>query len=446
MTKKYDVDIEWIKERLFTLSWKEIIELYNEEHNCNYSVDVLRRRLYENGHNKLTTDLLKSDECRKWIYDNKDKFSNQKQLIDAVNEKFKMNFNYTTFNKIYPKLKCATMRYNITKEQDKWISENILNYTIKENKIFYNDFQNIFHTNLTIKQLDSFRNSKHYKLREFSEDERKYNKNISVEKKKAKEKQKNKAKRIEYLNSLTDDDIIAHGGIFTIGMVKWLEKNCSKYRISDLINEFHKEYGNNITSKQLKSKINNASNNLHCPSYFKFTKEHLEWIKNNYDNPLTSEKIKEMFNKEFEVNVTASMIKNKARSLGCLKSKENLAKMYSKTCKKTMEIGSERIINGYIYKKIANNPRTTTKNFKETWDLKQRYVWKQHYGDIPKDYVIGFKDGNRLNCDIDNLFMLKKSDMSSLVSNEIYGKGVCTEAYLEILKTEKILEELENDK
>jgi hypothetical protein len=44
------------------------------------------------------------------------------------------------------------------------------------------------------------------------------------------------------------------------------------------------------------------------------------------------------------------------------------------------------------------------------WVPYQRYLWEQKYGEIPKGYNIQFKDGNSLNCTIDNLYMISQRD------------------------------------
>ena len=38
-------------------------------------------------------------------------------------------------------------------------------------------------------------------------------------------------------------------------------------------------------------------------------------------------------------------------------------------------------------------------------------VWRENYGDLPKYCGIRFKDGNTLNCDIDNLECVSKNDL-----------------------------------
>lgn len=44
------------------------------------------------------------------------------------------------------------------------------------------------------------------------------------------------------------------------------------------------------------------------------------------------------------------------------------------------------------------------------WEPLNRYIWKLHNGDIPASHIVAFKDGDSLNCDIDNLFLLSRAD------------------------------------
>lgn len=43
------------------------------------------------------------------------------------------------------------------------------------------------------------------------------------------------------------------------------------------------------------------------------------------------------------------------------------------------------------------------------WRLYNRYIWEQAHGTIPKGYVICFRDGNTLNCKLDNLRCVPRS-------------------------------------
>lgn len=64
------------------------------------------------------------------------------------------------------------------------------------------------------------------------------------------------------------------------------------------------------------------------------------------------------------------------------------------------EVGYERENReGYIEIKVSEP---------NVFKLKHRLIWEQHNGKIPKGYNIQFKDGNRKNCDIENLYLISR--------------------------------------
>lgn len=76
-------------------------------------------------------------------------------------------------------------------------------------------------------------------------------------------------------------------------------------------------------------------------------------------------------------------------------------------------IGYERVDKeGYIYIKVEGKRKLV---------LKHRYVWEQHFGPIPKGNNIQFKDGNRQNCDIENLYIISRSNQLKL-ENSVYAR------------------------
>lgn len=65
-------------------------------------------------------------------------------------------------------------------------------------------------------------------------------------------------------------------------------------------------------------------------------------------------------------------------------------------------VGSERITkDGYIEIKIAEPNK---------WQLKHRFVWEEVNGQIPKGKNIRFLDGDKLNCNIENLALVSKAE------------------------------------
>lgn len=47
---------------------------------------------------------------------------------------------------------------------------------------------------------------------------------------------------------------------------------------------------------------------------------------------------------------------------------------------------------------------------KAKWELLQRVIWEKHHGKIPAKHVVTFKDGNTMNCNIENLELLSMEE------------------------------------
>ncbi|CAN8141091.1 HNH endonuclease [uncultured Thiomicrorhabdus sp.] len=63
-------------------------------------------------------------------------------------------------------------------------------------------------------------------------------------------------------------------------------------------------------------------------------------------------------------------------------------------------VGHQRITkDGYIEIKTAEP---------KTFELLHRLEWQKHHGPIPKDMIVTFKDGNTLNCNINNLELISR--------------------------------------
>lgn len=51
--------------------------------------------------------------------------------------------------------------------------------------------------------------------------------------------------------------------------------------------------------------------------------------------------------------------------------------------------------------------------------LKHRWLWEKAHGPIPKGYNVQFKDGNPLNCVLDNLYLISRSEQMKENFNRI---------------------------
>jgi hypothetical protein len=73
-----------------------------------------------------------------------------------------------------------------------------------------------------------------------------------------------------------------------------------------------------------------------------------------------------------------------------------------------MPIGSTRLIDGYLYRKISDVrgvPHTVN------WKLEHHRLWTAAHGPIPPGYAVAFKDGNRQHVVLDNLELIARRQL-----------------------------------
>lgn len=71
------------------------------------------------------------------------------------------------------------------------------------------------------------------------------------------------------------------------------------------------------------------------------------------------------------------------------------------------------------------------------WLRKHRYIWEQAYGKIPPGKALLYKDGNRLNCTLENLVLVDKSVVIEMSRLDYHRrKGIIHESsiYLSMLE------------
>lgn len=169
----------------------------------------------------------------------------------------------------------------------------------------------------------------------------------------------------------------------------------------------------------------------------RYTDEMKKFILENYKG-ITSKELADRFNEEFGTDATSSQMKTyKTRHKlkngigGCFpaghvphnKGKKMPPEVYEKV-KHTMfskghmptqhrPVGSERVtVDGYIEIKVEEPNR---------WRLKHNVVWEAHHGKIPKGSIVVFLDGDRMNVAIENLKMLKRSELLIMNRYNLYG-------------------------
>ena len=193
----------------------------------------------------------------------------------------------------------------------------------------------------------------------------------------------------------------------------------------------------------------------------KYTNEMIEFLK-EVTPQKTYKEITEIFNKKFNLNVTAEKIKSLLSrkkictgTKGCLYKKGSVPwnkgkKGYMGANRTSFKpgnipanwkpVGSERIdTEGYTLIKIAE-PRK--------WALKHRIIWEEyHKKKVPRDCVIIFADGDKTNFNIENLICVSRKELRvlnkcSLIKNE----AELTKTGLNIAKIRIKLSELRKEK
>lgn len=208
----------------------------------------------------------------------------------------------------------------------------------------------------------------------------------------------------------------------------WLRDNYPKLGIEDLALAFRAAFGLDKTVAQMKSTLSNhkircnrTTGALNKGRFTLLDNAQIAFLRKHYKTTELADVVTAMnaeFNADITLNQLRAFTRNHAINSGrCTQFKPNhrphnagtkgVMKPNSGSFKKgrsslnQVPVGSERInADGYVEIKIADPSE---------WDLKQRVVWRLHNGDIPKGEMVRFKDGDRKNTDIDNLFIVNRS-------------------------------------
>lgn len=193
----------------------------------------------------------------------------------------------------------------------------------------------------------------------------------------------------------------------------------------------------------------------------KYTNEMIEFLKEVAPQK-TYKEITELFNKKFNLNVTAEKIKSLLSrkkictgTKGCLHKKGSIPwnkgkKGYMGANRTSFKkghkpknwrpVGSERVDkDGYTLIKIAE-PRS--------WYLKHRLIWEEHYKmKVPFGQAIIFGDGDKTNFSIENLICVSRKELRVLNKfGLIKNDAELTKTGLNVAKIRIKLAELRKEK
>ena len=184
----------------------------------------------------------------------------------------------------------------------------------------------------------------------------------------------------------------------------WIKENYLNYpSYEKLAIDHNKLFGTSITTSAMKRHCSNIG--LKKPRmHEEFTKEQHKWLQENY--PLLGvRETQKQFNKKFNANRTYHSIKNYGHNHSIVV-KDDVA-----TKNKLREVhynpNSKRHIKEAGYMRIECG-RWVIKKEDGTWDFASRVIYENEYGNIPKDYDVIFLDGDINNLSVDNLLAIPK--------------------------------------
>jgi hypothetical protein len=73
-----------------------------------------------------------------------------------------------------------------------------------------------------------------------------------------------------------------------------------------------------------------------------------------------------------------------------------------------MPVGSTRLVDGYLYRKIADTPYVTwTKN----WIIEHQRLWEAANGPVPPGHALAFRNGDRTDVRLENIECIRRREL-----------------------------------
>lgn len=79
-----------------------------------------------------------------------------------------------------------------------------------------------------------------------------------------------------------------------------------------------------------------------------------------------------------------------------------------KAARQYMPIGSTRLIEGYVYRKVSDVPNVP---YTVNWKPEHVLVWQRAHGPVPPGHVIAFRNGDPADIQLDNLACLSRREL-----------------------------------
>lgn len=151
---------------------------------------------------------------------------------------------------------------------------------------------------------------------------------------------------------------------------------------------------------------------------YTYTKEQDDWLRENWKE--RGGKCVPMFNDKFGQKRTYQMIRSHCQNVLKVRvSKELQSEKCRRNAKRYVPIGTTRKVKGYWRIKVADEYGKKSTN----WMLLHHYNYIKANGDIPKNTVVIFLDGNHDNCEAENLVAIPQGVNALLMTKKLRSIG-----------------------
>ena len=188
--------------------------------------------------------------------------------------------------------------------------------------------------------------------------------------------------------------------IWTNEQIKYLKRIASGKPKKVTLEKINKKFNLNLSLRQLNNCMSN--NNIKVNIRHVWTDEQVEYLKKIAEGTPRKEIVKKL-NDKFNLNLTLLQVRDCMNGRGI---RNNIDKKFSakdgNRCLQEKPIGTvSKWECGY----------TRIKTGKNEWEFIQRYVWKEHHGEIPPGHSVIFLDGNTDNYNIENLALVNRNEL-----------------------------------
>lgn len=228
---------------------------------------------------------------------------------------------------------------------------------------------------------------------------------------------------------------------YTAKQLEFLRTGYLSMPVGDLAKAFSLRFGIEKTEGQIKATLKN--HRIRCGRAHKdrfinrirlFTLEQIQFLKDNYPGRNVVE-LKTLFNAIFNTTMTRQQIKTAVHNRGIISGRigcfekghkpwnygtKGLTSANRTSFKKgnvpanRKPLWDERVCprNGFILMKVPETDPYT--GFPTRYKHKHVWIWEQINGPVPEGMVVAFWDGEKTNCDPDNLMLISRAENLNL--------------------------------